>query len=92
MSTLASWGAARHAPSRSAVPSIIATYELSPFESFTASLTERADGRVVCALSRIKRTPSGGLRRSAVFEFGEHRAVAVASLVDELLRAIAAKR
>ena len=92
MPTLSPQGAAGYAPSRPAVPSIIASYELNPFESFTASLTERADGRVVCALSRIKRTPSGGLRRSAVFEFGEHRAVAVASLVDELLRAIAAKR
>jgi hypothetical protein len=92
MPTLAPQGAARYAPSRPAVPSIIATYELSPFESFVATVTERRDGRRICAISRIKRTPSGGLRRSAVFEFGEHRAVAVASLVDELLRAIAAKR
>ena len=86
--TLAPAGASSHAPARSAIPSIVAQYQLNPFESFVATLTERSDGRRVCAISRIKQTV-GGVRRMDTFEFGEHRAIAVASLLDELLRAIA---
>jgi hypothetical protein len=90
MHTLASAGAPSHVPARSATSVTVAEYPISPYESFTATFTERLDGRRVCAISRIKNT-AGGPRRSQVFEFSEHRAIAVASLVDELLRALATR-
>ena len=81
--TLAPAGAQTYAPT------IVATYELNPFESFVATISERPDGRRVASISRVKRTPDGLLRRMAVLEFGLHRTLAIASLVDEILRATA---
>ena len=77
-----------YAPPRSATSVTVATYAISSYEAFTATLTERRNGQQVCALSRIKYTANGP-RRSAVFEFSAGRAIAIASLIDELLRAIA---
>ena len=91
MPTLAPAGAPGYVPARPVAPTTVATYQLSPYESFTASLTERPDGRKVCALSRIKNTPNG-LRRMDTFEFSEHRLLAISSLIDELMRAVAERR
>ena len=78
-------------PARSACNStVVAEYRLNRYESFVAELTTRADGRRVASIARIKCSASGS-RRKAVFEFGERRAVVIASLIDELLRAIAAR-
>lgn len=71
MPTLAHTGATGRAPARSVVPAVVAEYPLSPFESLIATLSERRDGRRVAAITRIKRTGDGSLRRMTVFEFGD---------------------
>jgi hypothetical protein len=81
-------GAEGYAPSQTELPSVVAEYGLGPFESLVATLSTRRDGRRVAAIVRVKNTPDG-LRRMACLEWGEHRTIAVASLIDELLRAIA---
>jgi hypothetical protein len=87
--TSASAGALPRAPATSSRSIVVGEFELSPFESFVAEIYQR-HGRRVVAISRVK-YGAAGPRRSAVFEFGEHRAQAVASLIDEVLRAIAAR-
>jgi len=67
---------------------VVAEFPLSPFESFAATLRRGADGRQIAAISRIK-YGADGVRRCGCLEWGAHRTHAVASLLDELLRAIA---
>jgi hypothetical protein len=74
-------------PPRKNTPAIVASFQLNEDELFTATITERANGRRTAALVRVKRT-ADGLHHHAVFEFGEHRAQAIASLLDEILRAL----
>jgi hypothetical protein len=87
MPTSAPAGARTRVPSRNNVPAIVASLQLSANEQLAATITERSDGRRTAALIRCKQT-ADGLHHHAVFEFGEHRAQAIASLIDEILRAL----
>ena len=83
-------GARTYVPPPRNEPTIIASFDLNPFEAFAVTLTERNDGRRTAALVRVKRTPDG-LRRLSAFEFGTHRLLAISSLIDELMRAVATR-
>jgi hypothetical protein len=90
IATPAPAGARTHAPPKLEPPDLVAEFPLNPFESFVATISTRPNGQKVCAITRVKYTPDG-LRRMAVLEFGSHRLLAVSSLIEELMRAIATR-
>jgi hypothetical protein len=63
----------------------VSEFPLNRHQSFRAEVIER-DGKHVVAISRWKITPAGVRRTGQSLEFGAHRAHAVASLLDEVLR------
>jgi hypothetical protein len=73
-----------------AAANLIAELELNRHHCLRVTLTERA-GKQVISISRWKMTPAGERRCGQSLEFGAHRAVAVAQLFNEVLRAIEAR-
>lgn len=70
---------------------VVGEFELNRHHRLRATVTERA-GRQVIAIARWKITPAGERRCGQSLEFGAHRIVDVARLLNQVLRAIADNR
>jgi hypothetical protein len=70
---------------------VVSEFPLNHHQSFRAELVVRA-GKSMVSISRLKNTPNGARRTGQAFEFGAHRAAAMAKLLSEIVHAFRSKR
>jgi hypothetical protein len=68
---------------------VVSEFPLNHHQSFRAELVVRA-GKSMVSISRLKNTPNGARRTGQAFEFGAHRAAAMAKLLSEIVHALGA--
>jgi hypothetical protein len=68
---------------------VVSEFPLNHHQSFRAEIVMRA-GKPMVSISRLKITPNGARRTGQAFEFGAHRTAAIAHLLSEVLRTLAA--